>query len=116
MQEGEGCKVRGFIRADQCFIDACDRAVRPQRLEFQIPEQPLKERDEEPPALIDQDRQRLSHFGSACGGVGEATVSPTDNHFGNGAPLAHPVLSAEILQSLGRDQGGCGIATQDFKN
>ena len=94
MQEGEGCKVRGLIRADQCFIDACDRAVRPQCLEFQTREQPLKERDKEPPALIDQDRQRLSHFDGACGGVGEATVSPTDNHFGNGAPLAHRVLFA----------------------
>jgi hypothetical protein len=116
MQEGEGCKVRGLIRADQRFIDACDRAVRPQRLEFQIREKPLKKCDEEPPALIDQDRQRLSHFGDAFGGVDEPTVSPTDNHFGNGAPLAHPVLSAEILQCLGRDQGCCGIATQDFKN
>ena len=29
VQEGEGGKVRGFIRADQCFIDACDRAAAP---------------------------------------------------------------------------------------
>ena len=45
MQEGEGCKGRGLIRADQCFIDACERAVRLRRLEFQIREQPLKECD-----------------------------------------------------------------------
>ena len=95
MQEGEECEVRGLIRADQCFIDTCDRAVRAQRLEFQIRKQALKECEDESHALIDQDRQRLSHFGGARGGVGEATVSPTDNHFGNGAPLAHPMLRAE---------------------
>ncbi len=99
MQKGEGCKVRGLIRADQCFIDACDRAVRAQRLEFQIREEPLKEYDDNSHALIHQDRQRLAHFGGACRGTGEATVSPTDDHFGNGAPLAHPVLFAETLQA-----------------
>ena len=116
MQEGEGCKVRGLIRADQCFIDSCDRAVRAQCLEFQIREEPLKEYDDNSHALVDQYRQRLLHFGGACGGTGEAAVSPTDDHFGNGAPLAHPVLSADTLQSLPRDQGGCGVATQDFEN
>ena len=35
MQEGEGCKVCGLIRADQRFIDACDRAVRPQLRGFE---------------------------------------------------------------------------------
>ena len=42
-------------------------------------------------------------------------MSPTHNHLGNGAHSPIPCSFAEILQSLARDQSGCGIIRGGFQ-
>ena len=59
--------------------------------------------------------ERPLKFGRAGRRVVEATPRPNDKQFGSGAPMGHPVLSAENLQGLSGRQRRGGVAAQEFE-
>ena len=62
-----------------------------------------------------QSREPPLKFGRAGRRIAEATPGPIDKQFGNGAPMGHPMLSAEYLEGLRRRQRGSGVAAPELE-
>ena len=74
--------------------------------------------ENQPPPLMPCSRKAASacsKFGCAGRRVMEPTPRPDDIQFGRGAPIGHPVLSAENLKGLSRRQSGGSVAAQHFE-
>src|SRR5215813_5844065 len=115
MRKGEIAAIVDAPRESQGFIDACERAVRAQRLPLKLCEQHGIEPNIGRRALIGQGRLRTPNFGRAGGGVMETAARPPGMQFSPDAPELHPMLPAEALQGLSRAQRRSGVAAQYFE-
>ena len=95
MRKGEIATVVDLTREGQGFVDSLKRAVRAQRLRFELREQRGIVPGVPHHSLIGRGSQRPSKAIGSSRGVGEAAACPFDVQFGLDTPKRHPMLPTE---------------------
>src|ERR1700722_13298975 len=112
MGGGEIATVVVLTRGAQRSVDSLKRAVRAQRLRFELREQSGIVPGIPHHSLIGRGSQRPSKVFRAGRSVMETAARPSSIQFGPDAPKRHPMLPTESLQGLGCAQCGGGITAQ----